>query len=84
MDNVETNALIVGGGVVGTAIARAFQQKGIESIVVEKNKYIGDEVSSRNSGVIHAGFYYPQDSIKAQLCNSGNKKIYQYCKENNF
>ncbi len=84
MDKVETNALIVGGGVVGTAIARAFQQKGIESIVVEKNKYIGDEVSSRNSGVIHAGFYYPQDSIKAQLCNSGNKKIYQYCKENNI
>ena len=81
MESIETQALVVGAGVVGTAIARQLSISGIETILVEKNSCIGEEVSARNSGVIHAGFYYPPQSLKAQFCNLGNKLIYNYCKD---
>ena len=81
MDRVTTEALVVGAGVVGLAIARELSKNNIETILIEKNTVLGDEVSSRNSGVIHAGFYYPQKSLKAQFCNIGNKFIYEYCHE---
>ncbi len=81
MYTIETEAVIIGAGVIGTSIARTLSKNGVETILIDKNDFIGEEVSSRNSGVIHAGFYYPQKSLKAKFCNKGNKSIYQYCRE---
>ena len=81
MESIETQAIVVGAGVIGTSIARNLAKNNIETILIDKNNFIGEEVSARNSGVIHAGFYYPKDSLKAKFCNKGNKAIYKYCSE---
>jgi len=81
MDKISTEILIVGGGVVGLAIARHLSAFGYEAILIEKNNYLAEEVSARNSGVVHGGFYYPKDSLKSMLCNKGNKMLYKYCHE---
>ena len=75
----DCDALIVGAGVVGLAIARALAQQGQSVIVLENNEGIGMETSSRNSEVIHAGLYYPTGSWKAKLCVEGKKKLYAFC-----
>ncbi|HSV36539.1 MAG TPA: FAD-dependent oxidoreductase, partial [Ramlibacter sp.] len=77
MDQVD--ALIVGAGVVGLAVARALAQSGLETIVAEAQSAIGQGVSSRNSEVIHAGLYYPPDSLKARLCVRGKALLYELC-----
>jgi L-2-hydroxyglutarate oxidase LhgO len=84
MDKISTEILIVGGGVVGLAIARELAASGHEAILIEKNNYFAEEVSARNSGVVHGGFYYPKDSLKSLLCNKGNKKLYSFCDERNI
>ena len=81
MDQISTNILVIGAGVVGLAISRKLALEGKEVILIDKNKKIAEEVSARNSGVIHAGFYYPQGSINSKLCNLGNKMLYKYCNE---
>jgi len=81
MDTISSEILVVGGGAVGLAIANKFAKHGHETILVEKNKFLAEEVSARNSGVVHAGFYYPKHSLKSLLCNQGNKMLYQYCGE---
>ena len=78
--DVET--MIVGGGVVGLAIARALAIAGHEVMVAERHNLIGSETSSRNSEVIHAGIYYPKDSLRARYCIEGKKQLYAFCKEN--
>lgn len=60
------------------AIAVELQKSGYKTIVVEKNNSLGDEVSSRNSGVLHSGIYYPSGSLKAQLTYRGNQLLYEY------
>ena len=75
MDHVEN--IVVGGGVVGLAICRELNKAGRESILLEKNNYFGEDASTRNSGVIHAGIYYNPGSLKAQLCVKGNKLLYE-------
>lgn len=79
---IETEILIIGAGVVGLAIARELSsiKKGV--IVVEKNSTFGQETSSRNSEVIHAGMYYPSGSLKANLCIEGREILYEICQEN--
>ncbi len=72
---------VVGSGVIGMAIARKFAMQGHEVLVLEAEKNIASQTSSRNSGVIHAGLYYPPESLKAQTCVSGNKLLYAYCQE---
>ena len=84
MDIINTNVLVVGGGVVGLSIAAHLAKEGLETILIEKNSKLAEEVSARNSGVIHAGFYYPKGSLKSKLCNYGNKLLYQYCNDNNI
>ena len=64
---------------VGLAVARALAVAGREVIVLEAADTIGSETSSRNSGVIHAGIYYPQGSLKAELCVAGKQALYDYC-----
>lgn len=77
MDRVET--LVVGAGVVGLAIARALAASGREVVVLERAKAFGTGTSSRNSEVIHAGIYYAEGSLKAELCVEGRHLLYDYC-----
>ena len=71
--------IVVGAGVVGLAVARALALQGREVMVLEQAEAIGTGTSSRNSEVIHAGIYYPQGSLKAQLCVQGKQMLYDYC-----
>jgi L-2-hydroxyglutarate oxidase LhgO len=73
------DALVVGAGVVGLAVARSLAQAGHETIVCEAETAIGQGVSSRNSEVIHAGLYYPPGSLKARLCVRGKELLYALC-----
>ncbi len=75
------DVIVIGGGVIGLSIARELSLSGKETIVLEKNERSGDVTSSRNSGVIHAGIYYPENFLKTKLCVEGNKLIYKYAKE---
>ena len=77
----DTDVLIIGAGVIGLSIAREIAKKGLGVIIAEKNRFAGTETSSRNSEVIHAGIYYPKDSLKTKFCIEGNKKLYDYCEK---
>lgn len=72
-------AVVIGAGVVGLAVARALARSGREVLVVERHDVIGSETSSRNSEVIHAGIYYPTGSLKAELCVRGKALLYDHC-----
>jgi L-2-hydroxyglutarate oxidase LhgO len=69
---------VVGAGVVGLSIAARLAPK-TSLAIVERNPTYGQETSSRNSEVIHAGMYYPTDSLKARMCVAGNRLIYELC-----
>ncbi|CAB5132076.1 FAD dependent oxidoreductase [Rhizophagus irregularis] len=74
---ISVDYLIIGGGVVGLSIAeRLSRRKGKSVLLVEKNSRLGEETSSRNSEVIHAGIYYPNDSLKTRLCIRGKNLLY--------
>lgn len=73
------DCVVIGAGVVGLAVARALALQGRDVLVLEAANAIGTRASSRNSEVIHAGIYYPQGSLKAQLCVQGKKMLYDYC-----
>ncbi|MFA6572220.1 MAG: NAD(P)/FAD-dependent oxidoreductase [Bacteroidota bacterium] len=75
---------IIGAGVVGLAIARSVSRSGMNILVVERHPSFGNETSCRNSEVIHAGVYYPQDSLKGQLCLKGNDMLYKICRTHNI
>src|SRR3954452_8650843 len=79
MDRVE--CVVVGAGVVGVAIARRLAQAGIEVVVLEAAEAVGTVTSSRNSEVIHAGIYYPANSLMARFCVAGRRALYAYCAE---
>lgn len=70
---------MVGAGVIGLACARALAQAGREVIVLEAENAFGTVTSARNSEVIHAGIYYPNGSLRAQLCVCGKALLYDYC-----
>ena len=76
-DTVDT--IIIGAGVVGLAIARRMAMAGHEVVVLEAEDAIGTGISSRNSEVIHAGIYYPEGSLKGELCRPGRDALYDYC-----
>jgi L-2-hydroxyglutarate oxidase LhgO len=78
------DAVVIGAGIIGLAIARALALSGREVVVLEKNSSFGQETSSRNSEVIHAGIYYPKDSLKASCCVTGNQLLYDYCIQRNI
>jgi L-2-hydroxyglutarate oxidase LhgO len=79
----QANILIIGGGVVGCAIARAVSARWPDVFLVEQNPKLGMATSSRNSGVIHSGIYYPKNSLKARHCIEGNRLTYEFCKKHN-
>jgi L-2-hydroxyglutarate oxidase LhgO len=71
---------VIGGGVVGLAVARALALRGREVVVLEAAAAVGTVTSARNSEVIHAGLYYPPGSLKAELCVAGNRRLVEYCR----
>ena len=77
----ELDCAVIGGGVVGLAVARALALAGREVVVLEAEGAIGTGTSSRNSEVIHAGIYYPEGSLKARLCVEGKQALYGYAAE---
>lgn len=79
MDAVD--CVVVGAGVVGLAIARELALSGREVLVMERSGEFGNETSSRNSEVIHAGIYYPTGTLKAELCVAGKRLLYEFCRE---
>ncbi len=77
----QVDAVVIGAGVVGLAVARALALQGREVWLLESENAIGTGTSSRNSEVIHAGIYYPQGSLKARLCVDGKNQLYAYAAE---
>ncbi len=75
----DLDAVVVGAGVVGLAIGRALSQSGLDTLVIESQPRHGMGTSSRNSGVIHAGLYYPPGSNKASWCVRGRELLYAFC-----
>jgi L-2-hydroxyglutarate oxidase LhgO len=75
----QLDAVVVGAGVVGLAVARALALAGREVVILEAEEAIGTHTSSRNSEVIHAGIYYPKGSLKARSCVAGKELLYEYC-----
>jgi L-2-hydroxyglutarate oxidase LhgO len=78
------DVIIVGAGAVGLAIGRALATRGQNVAVLEKHARFGEEISARNSEVVHAGLYYPPGSLKARLCVEGRRAIYDYCRARNI
>ncbi|MFW2387132.1 MAG: NAD(P)/FAD-dependent oxidoreductase [Polyangiales bacterium] len=73
------DAVVIGAGVVGLACAYELSKKLDSVVVIEREVGPGREISSRNSGVVHAGIYYPEDSLKTRLCIEGNRRLYAWC-----
>ena len=84
MNENHFNIVIIGSGVIGLAIAERLSRNFSNILVVEKEKSFGYHTSSRNSEVIHSGFYYPENSLKAKLCIKGNSMIYDFSKKHNI
>ncbi len=78
------DAAVVGAGVIGLAIARALAEQGREVVVLEAERAIGMHASSRNSEVMHAGFYYPTGSLKARFCVAGRRALYAYAQAKGY
>ena len=83
-EHIEFDAVVIGAGVVGLAIAKELCNHFDNVIVLDKESDFGQHVSSRHSGVIHSGIYYEPGSLKAQLCVEGNELIYDYAENNNI
>lgn len=80
---MDYEAVIIGAGAVGLSAALKLKSLFTTLLVVERNDTFGMETSSRNSEVIHAGIYYPKDTLKAILSVSGNRSLYEFCKKYN-
>jgi L-2-hydroxyglutarate oxidase LhgO len=78
---MDSEITVIGAGVVGLAIAEKVSEKYKNVFLIEKHISFGQETSSRNSEVIHAGIYYTKDSLKAKLCIEGKWLLYDYCKK---
>jgi L-2-hydroxyglutarate oxidase LhgO len=77
---MDAEITIIGAGVVGLAIAEKVSEEHNNVFLIEKHPSFGQETSSRNSEVIHAGIYYTKDSLKARLCVEGKRLLYEYCR----
>src|SRR5262245_3438189 len=80
----EIDAAVIGGGVAGLACALSLARHGLEVVLLEREPGFGQATSTHNSGVIHAGLYYPEGSLKARLCVEGRDRLYAFCVEHNI
>ena len=78
---MDTEIVIIGAGVVGLAIAEKLSSRCSGIYIIERNHSFGQETSSRNSEVIHAGIYYKAGSLKAKLCLKGREMLYDFCRK---
>ena len=83
-DSYNFDAIVIGAGIVGLAVAHKLRKEFDTILLVEKEDSFGKHVSSRNSEVIHSGIYYDKDSLKAKLCVEGNQNLIQYALSNNI
>lgn len=79
MDIQEVDVLVIGAGAVGLSVAWELSRAGCEVIIFERRARVGEEQSSRSSGVNHAGIYYPTGSRRARLSVLGNRLLYEFC-----
>ncbi len=86
MDVEKFDIVIVGAGIIGLSVARALKshQPSLKILICEKEDKVGLHASSRNSGVLHAGFYYSPESLKAKFCRDGNRQLRDFIKRNNI
>ena len=84
VDKYNVDCLIIGAGIAGISIGRSLAPQYENIFLIEKNSQIGQETSSRNSEVIHAGIYYAPDSLKSELCVEGKNLLYSYLEERNL
>ncbi len=80
--SADVQTVVVGAGVIGLAVARRLAGAGEQVLVLEQNDRIGAEISSHNSEVVHAGLYYPRESVKASVCVRGKRLLYDFCEAN--
>jgi L-2-hydroxyglutarate oxidase LhgO len=78
---MDAEITIIGAGVIGLAIAEKVSEENKNVYLIEKHATFGQETSSRNSEVIHAGIYYTANSLKSKLCVEGKRLMYDYCKK---
>ncbi|UCG35781.1 MAG: NAD(P)/FAD-dependent oxidoreductase [Candidatus Omnitrophota bacterium] len=81
---IDNEITIIGAGVIGLAIADKLSESGKNIVVLDKEPTFGQEISSRNSEVIHAGLYYPPNSLKAKTCIRGRELLYDLCQTHNI
>ena len=81
IENYQFDAIVIGAGIVGLAVAQKLSEDFDDILIVEKENSFGKHVSSRNSEVIHSGIYYPQNSLKARLCMEGNKMLVDFARK---
>ena len=84
--NKEYDQIIIGAGIVGISLGLALLERdpNRKVLIVDKEEKPGIHASGRNSGVLHAGFYYSPESLKAKFCRLGNLELRKFCKENNL
>ena len=80
----KVNITIIGAGVIGLSVAAELARQQQDIFIVEKYPSFGQETSSRNSEVIHAGIYYPLDTLKLKTCLEGNRLLYEFCQKHNI
>ena len=80
----KVNIVIIGAGVAGLSVAAELSRTHKDIVMIERNPSFGQETSSRNSEVIHAGIYYPKDSLKLKTCLEGGALLYEFCEQNNI
>ena len=78
---IESSVVVVGAGVVGSAVALSLSKLGLACVVVDSEERECTGISSRNSGVVHAGIYYPKGSLKSSLCIQGNRLLQEWCEK---
>ena len=85
-EGLEYDCIIIGSGIVGISLGIAMLERNPSQqvLILDKEDKPGVHASGRNSGVLHAGFYYSPDSLKARFCRLGNFELKKFCKENNL